>query len=114
MGLHSGTGRAAGRAPNIAIRCTHIVSGGPHPGFSDSGMNLYVRLSMVPASAGCPAYVHLQPLRRSMVPCMQPHNADLQQRTYAREGGAPSLGPAWLMAPFREQPDPLKAARLGQ
>ena len=47
---------------------------------------------------------------------MQPHNADLQQRTCAREGGAPSLGPAWRhsesspcrqahsMAPLGERP----------
>ena len=38
------------------------------------------------AGPGYAAFVHRQPLRRSMAPYMQPHNADLQ-RTYAREGG---------------------------
>ena len=45
-------------------------------------MNLYARLSM--ASPVCPAYVHRQPLRRSMAPCspiMQTFNSAL---THAR------------------------------
>ena len=37
------------------------------------------------AGAGCPAYVRLQPLCRSMAPC----SPIMLTRTYAREGGAP-------------------------
>ena len=52
---------------------------------------------------GCPVCVSA-PFQGAM----QPHNADLHQRTYAREGGAPSLGPAWRhseSSPCRPDPD---------
>ena len=63
-------------------------------------MNLYVRLLMVTswrardARLLCSCSPCAVPWRHSGNTLMQPH-ADLQQRTCAREGGAPSLGPAW-------------------
>ena len=62
--------------------------------------DLYVRLSMVTswrAKAArflCSCSPYAVPWRHSGNTIMQPY-ADLQQCTCAREGGAPSLGPAW-------------------